>query len=140
MPKPKKPNKPKTLQVAKQFAQYMVGGGVWFWSAYSLISFLDNHIGLFWANFIGNGVGVSLNFIVQRYWAFDSSKNTDIKKATTRYVIYTGLNIFVLNYFILLGLKDVFGLQPEISQFISAGFFTVWNYVWYKVWVFKDAK
>jgi putative flippase GtrA len=33
-------------------------------------------------------------------------------------------------------LRDA-GIEPEIGQFIAAGFFTFWNYIWYKLWVFK---
>ena len=119
-----------------RFAAYMVGGGVWFWSGYILIVLLDNHIGLFWANFIGNAVGLTLNFLIERYWAFKTKRPTAILVATWRYIVYTALNAFALNYLILLGLKNV-GIQPEIGQFIASAFFTGWNYFWYKTWVFK---
>lgn len=119
-----------------RFAEYMVGGGVWFWSGYILIVLLDNHIGLFWANFIGNMVGLSLNFLISRYWVFKTKKQTKLGVATTRYIVYTALNAFGLNYLILLSLRSV-GIQPEFGQFIASAFFTVWNYVWYKAWVFK---
>lgn len=120
----------------KRFGAYMVGGGIWFWSGYILIVLLDNHIGLFWANFIGNAVGLTLNFMVERYWAFKTKRPTAILVATQRYIVYTALNAFALNYFILLGLRSI-GIQPEIGQFIASAFFTGWNYFWYKVWVFK---
>ena len=119
-----------------RFAEYMVGGGVWFWSGYVLIVLLDNHIGLFWANLIGNGVGLSLNFLIERYWAFKTSRPANIGVATWRYAIYTALNAFGLNYLILLGLRSM-GIDPAIGQFIASAFFTVWNYFWYKTWVFK---
>lgn len=121
-----------------RIARYMVGGGIWFWSGYIIIVLLDNHIGLFWANFLGNAVGLTLNFLIERYWAFETNKPTAILVATWRYIIYTALNAFALNYFILLGLRDI-GIVPEIGQFIASAFFTVWNYMWYKAWVFKDA-
>ena len=67
-----------------RFAAYMVGGGVWFWSGYILIVLLDNHIGLFWANFIGNAVGLTLNFLIERYWAFKTKRPTAILVNTSR--------------------------------------------------------
>lgn len=119
-----------------RFAEYMVGGGVWFWSGYVIIVVLDDHIGLFWANVLGQTVGLTLNFLIERYWAFRTKKQTKLGVATTRYIIYTALNAFGLNYLILLMLKNV-GIDPAIGQFIASAFFTVWNYYWYKVWVFK---
>lgn len=120
-----------------QFGQYMITGGVWFWSGYLLISLLDNHIGLFSANLIGNSVGFTLNFLLERYWVFRSKKPAKLGVMAARYIIYTILNALILNYFILYGIRQYLGLEPEIGQFIASGFFTVWNYIWYKLWVFK---
>lgn len=119
-----------------RFAEYMIGGGVWFWSGYIIIVVLDDQIGLFWANVLGQTVGLTLNFIIERYWAFKTKKQTKLGVATSRYIIYTAVNAFGLNYLILQGLKNV-GIDPAIGQFIASAFFTVWNYYWYKVWVFK---
>lgn len=119
-----------------RFAEYMISGGVWFWSGYLIISALDDVIPLFYANFIGNAVGITLNFLLERYWVFKSNRPATLITATKRYIVYTALNAFLLNYLILSKLRDV-GIEPEIGQFIASGFFTVWNYFWYKAWVFK---
>lgn len=127
--------KRRALEV-KRVVEYFISGGVWFWSGYAIIVLLDNHIGLFWANFIGNAVGITLNFLLERYWVFKTKKPAKLGIVAKRYVVYTALNAFLLNYLILLGLKNV-GIEPEIGQFIASGFFTVWNYFWYKFYVFK---
>ena len=119
-----------------RFAEYMVGGGVWFWSGYIIIVALDDQMPLFWANFIGNSVGITLNFLISRYWVFKTKRQTKLGVATYRYLVYTALNAFALNYFILQALRNV-GIEPYIGQFIASAFFTVWNYFWYKAWVFK---
>lgn len=136
MAKPKL-KKPQASEL-KRIAQYFISGGAWFWSGYILIVLLDGIIGLFLANLIGNGVGLTINFFLNRYWVFKGKDQAPLETSTRRYIIYTGLNAFVLNYLILLGLQKV-GIKPEIGQFIASGFFTVWNYIWYKRWVFKGA-
>ncbi len=128
----------RTKKLAIQFIEYLVGGGVWFWSGYVLIVLLDDHIGLFAANFVGNAVGITLNFLVQRYWTFRTKRGDKIAFTAGRYIVYTLLNAFLLNYLILYALKEWFGIKPEISQFIASAFFTFWNYFWYKVWVFPE--
>lgn len=120
----------------KRIAEYMVGGGIWFWSGYIIIVLLYGRVPLFWANFIGNAVGITLNFIVERYWVFKTDRPASLLVASRRYIVYTALNAFLLNYLILSGLNRV-GIEPKFGQFIAASFFTVWNYIWYKVWVFK---
>lgn len=127
-----------------RFLEYLVSGGVWFWSGYLIIVGLDGWwspfgnptIDLLAINFIGNAVGIVLNFLIARYWVFKTNRRTKLGVATKRYIVYTALNAFLLNFLILWGLKGV-GIQPEVGQFIASGFFTIWNYYWYKVWVFR---
>jgi putative flippase GtrA len=137
MPRKAKKIKKKSKQELDRIINYLISGGVWFWSGYIIIVSLDNVIGLFWANLIGNAVGITLNFLLERYWVFKTSRPTKLFVATWRYIIYTALNAFLLNYLILLYFEDVWNIGPEIGQFIASAFFTVWNYVWYKAWVFK---
>lgn len=129
--------KKKQKRELTQFASYMVSGGAWFWSGYFIIVFMTPVIGLWWANLLGNGVGVTLNFILQRYWVFDQKKRQPLGAVTWRYIIYTGVN-FIFNYYILLALEH-FGVPVAIGQFIASGFFTIWNFIWYRAWVFKGA-
>lgn len=133
--KAKKPAKKRLQRELARFAEYMVAGGAYFWSGYFLIVFLTPVIGLWWANLIGNGVGVTVNFFLERYWVFNSKKKGKITQVSGRYVFFTGCN-FIINYFILRTLQG-FGIQVAFGQFVAAGFFTVWNYLWYKLWVFK---
>lgn len=128
----------KTKKLVIQFVEYMFSGGVWFWSGYVIIVTFDNYIGLFWANLIGNAVGITLNFLLSKYWVFKTKKKKKTGDNAWRYIIYTALNAFLLNYLILYGLQSGLGIDPAIGQFIASAFFTVWNFVWYKLWVFKD--
>lgn len=136
--------KKKDRKELTRFGEYMIGGGVWFWSGYIIIvgltgrwtPFDDPAADLFLINFIGNAVGITLNFLISRYWVFKTKRPTKLGVATARYVVYTGLNAFGLNFLILHLLRQV-GIEPAIGQFIASAFFTVWNYYWYKVWVFR---
>ncbi len=136
-PKSKKKIRQRSKSELQRFVEYFVSGGVWFWSGYIIIVTFDGIIGLFLANLIGNAVGISLNFLLERYWVFKTKKPAKLAIAAKRYVVYTALNAFLLNYLILLGLRDGLGIQPEFGQFIASAFFTGWNYFWYKVYVFK---
>lgn len=126
----------RTRKLLIQLAEYLVAGGAWFWSGYFIIVFLTPVIGLWWANLIGNGVGLTVNFILERHWVFTGGKKRKVTEVSTRYIILTAVNFF-LNYFILKGLLNV-GINVAIGQFVSAGFFTIWNYFWYRFWVFKE--
>lgn len=122
-----------------RIAEYMVSGGAFFWSGYLVFFICDKGLGLnlWWAKLIANFSGWTVNYVLQRYWVFNNKQLSKNKtQVTTRYIILTLVN-FVLDYFIIAGLKGV-GIIPYIGAFFSAGFFTVWNYLWYKLWVFPN--
>lgn len=131
-----------------QFVEYLVSGGVYFWVGYAAFaffygvhssSFTYNGLGwnLWWSTITSNVIGWSANYIMQRFWVFN---NKSLKKHATqvtgRYIFITLVD-FGLNYLILYGLRQV-GITPYIGQFISSGFFTGWNWFWYKYWVFPE--
>ena len=134
MNKNQKLKKTRKLELVR-LTEYFISGGAWFWSGYFIIVFLTPVIGLWWANLLGNGVGMTINFILERNWVFKGSKKRAITDVSSKYIVYTGLN-FVLNYAILRLLLNA-GVPVAIGQFIAAGFFTFWNYFWYRNWVFK---
>lgn len=127
----------KTLYV--QFAEYAVSGGAYFWSGY-LVFFLTysvTHWGLWWAKLASNVVGWVVNYSLQRYWVFANRELSKHKtEVTGRYAVITLVD-FLLDYCIVAGLKH-YGLTPYLGQFVSAGFFSIWNFLWYKYWVFPD--
>ena len=134
MAKKSKSKKARRLELV-QVTEYFISGGAWFWSGYLIIVFMTPVIGLWWANILGNTVGVTLNFILERNWVFKGSKKAQLTDVSGKYIVYTLLN-FLLNYIILRLLLNV-GIQVAIGQFVAAAFFTVWNYFWYRNWVFK---
>ena len=112
---------------------YLAGGAVYFWSAWLIITFGTQYIGLWWANIIGNAVGVTLNYLAQRFWAFPGK---NIVNSGWKFGLLTIINFFIS--YLVLRLLTGFGIPLWFAQFLSAGFFTVWNYGWYKLWVFKN--
>jgi putative flippase GtrA len=134
-----KAQKKRTRRLLVQAVEYMIAGGAYFWTGYLVFFIADKGLGLslFWSKMIANIVGWTVNFLLQRYWVF---RNPDLKdklaQTSGRYIFITLVNFF-LDYLIVAGLKSV-GITPYIGQFISSGFFTVWNYFWYRFWVFPE--
>lgn len=122
-----------------RFAEYLISGGAYFWSGYLMFFALDKGLrtNFFWSKSVATLFGWTVNYILQRFWVF---KNPTLKKheteVTGRYIFITLVD-FVLDYLIVYGLKAV-GISPYIGQFVSSGFFTAWNYLWYRFWVFPE--
>lgn len=122
-----------------QFAEYFIGGSVFFWSGYLTFGICYSVFHWQWwqAKLLADTVGWTLNYLVQRYWAFD---NKGLKahegQNRVRYIILSVVDT-VLDYAIVGGLVYL-GVTPYIGMFVAAGFFTVWNYAWYRWWVFPE--
>ncbi len=118
---------------------YLITGGAWFWSGYGMFALLYGLLGMdvISAKIISYVFGLSVNFILERFWVF-ATKNAskDMDGVTTRYVLLSIVNLCI-DTLIVWGLSRV-GITPYIGQFVSAGFFTIWNYIWYKLWVFAQ--
>lgn len=121
-----------------QFVEYMIGGGVYFWSGLGVfaIGYSVFHWNWLWSKMLADLIGWTLGYIVQRYWTF---RNPELVKnpikVGLRYVAITALN-FLIDYTLIGSLKHI-GIKPYGGLFISSGFFTIWNYLWYKFWVFR---
>jgi putative flippase GtrA len=120
-----------------RIGEYLISGGLYFWTGYAVFFVTDTFLGfnLFWAKLVANIVGWTVNFLVLRFWVF---ANPNLSKhqvdVTGRYIFITLVN-FLLDY-VIVYLLTLVGVTPYIGQFVSAGFFTVWNYIWYKTFVF----
>ena len=120
-----------------QFIEYFIGGSTYFWAGYLVFAWGYGIMHWAWwpAKMLADAIGWSLNYLAQRYWAFNKpglhNREAEVAK---KYVLLTIFN-FGLDYLIVGSLKAV-GVSPYIGLFISAGFFTVWNYGWYRFWVF----
>lgn len=124
----------------KRFAKYMAGGSLYFWIGYGV--FAAGYSGLHWswlpAKIAADVIGWTSNYLVQRFWAFSDQAHLSEMQHAGRYVFIESIG-FVLDYLIIGGLTAV-GITPYIGFFVSAGFFTIWSWFWYKYWVFPEHK
>lgn len=103
-----------------------------------MFALLDGIFGLplFIAKQLANITGLTVNYILEDQWVFKKkrARTQYDKRRGWRYIIIMIIN-FGIDFLIVAGLKDI-GITPYLGQFVSAGFFTIWNFVWYKYWVF----
>lgn len=119
-----------------QIGKYLIGGGVYFWVGYGVFALLYSGIGLswLWAKIGGDIVGRTCEYALQRHWTF-RSQTTAPGHYLRRYGGLVLINT-AIDYAIVGGAHRL-GISPYVGIFISASFFTVWNYVWYRWWVFR---
>lgn len=124
----------------RRIVEYMISGGAFFWSGYVVLVSLNWLLGpdyLWFSTSVSYMVGWAVNYVLQRYWVFKNPKLAKHQEEVTlRYIVISAVNLG-LNYAIIKLWVD-FGYQVELGPFIASGFFTVWNYLWYKFWVFPE--
>jgi putative flippase GtrA len=133
----KLPRKP-SARTVKQFGLYNIGGMAFFVTGYAVFSLLYGLFGWQWwlAKIIADLCGWSINFLVQRFLAFRHESQQYTNRALfVRFSVISIANV-PLDYAIVGGLKWL-GVSPFIGLFVSAGFFTIWKFIWYKWWVFR---
>lgn len=122
-----------------RFSEYMVGGGAQFWSGYAAFAVFDQVLGIsFWlAKSLAYFLGISVNFVLQRFWVFKQKRlsNRQLEQTAGKFYLLMMVN-FVLDLAIVGGLREL-GVTPYIGQFVAAGFFTVWNWFLFRLWVFS---
>jgi putative flippase GtrA len=124
-----------------QFAEYMVGGGVYFWGGMAVFAVCFDVF--HWPWWVSKGLadifGWSANYTIQRYWAFyDPKLKGQDRRVIFRYVLINAIDL-VFDYLIIAAFiySDI---TPYAGFFASAAFTTVWDYLWYRFWVFKPAR
>jgi putative flippase GtrA len=135
----KKRTNHRTNHLVIQFLVYMISGGAYFWSGYALFALLWSDLGwsLWWAKLAANLFGWTINFFLQRYWVFNNASLKSRQTQVTGRYIFITLVDFMLDYGIVASLKTA-SITPYVGQFVSAGFFTAWNYCWNRFWVFPE--
>lgn len=124
-------------QARVRIVKYLVSGGVYFWSGYVVFAIVWSglHWQLWWAKLAANLVGWGVNFGLQHWWVF--ARPVPQRRSLRAGMRYGAITLFdfLLDYAIVASLKRL-GLTPYLGQFVSAAFFTFWNYYWYRFWVF----
>lgn len=134
--------KHRQLKEIVRFGEYLVSGNAQFWSGYIAFAVFDKVLGVtFWpAKSLSYFLGASVNFFLERFWVFGKKKisKRQIETTASRFYFLMFVN-FIIDLAIVGGLREL-GITPYIGQFVSAGFFTVWNYLIFKFWIFDRRK
>lgn len=132
--------KRKLLKYVVEFIKLQLTGNILFWGTYVGL-FIFNQL-LHWPELtaiaIGSILAHCLFFLVNKEWVFDDKTG---KRKTgheiTRFILFMGLNYFI-NLGIIAGLDRFFGVTPYIGAFIAGLFFSAWNFIGLRFWVFQE--
>src|SRR5579884_113150 len=95
-------NSPKREKLATQFAKYMAGGSLYFWSGYAVFAVCYSVFKWDWlpSKIMADAIGWTLNYLVQRLWAFSSQVHLSEMQHAGRYLFIESIG-FVMDYLII---------------------------------------
>lgn len=134
--------KKKQKREIRRFGEYMISGGAQFWSGYIAFALFDAVFGIsfWWAKSLAYFLGVTVNYLLERFWVFRVKNITRKQIETTAGKFYFLMFVnFLIDLGIVGGLREI-GITPYIGQFISSAFFTVWNWLLFTLWVFAKKR
>lgn len=123
------------------FIKYIVVGGLSLGIDYALLLLLYRLFGfeLAVSTTIAFLIAFLVNFLLSKIWSFHAAKGlaSSVRQAT----LYTALvvvNLMFTNFFILL--LNTLAVGPEVSKPIVTAIIAIWNYFFYKHFIFKQAE
>ena len=136
-----------TESAMKQFQKYLIVGFTTLGIEYSLFAVsyellrhsaqlkIDDTIKALLANIVGYSISFVYNFLMNRYWSFQSTSS--LSKQLLQYGILFGFNLLASCGIIYL-FSDIFGLIPYISKLLAMGAIVSWNFVFYKKIIYRN--
>lgn len=128
------------IKLAFEFIKLQLAGNVLFWVTY--VGFFVLHELLHWpdaaALATASGIAHIVFFLINKEWVFsDKTGRRKTSSEVAKFLLFMGLNYFI-NLGIVTGLQHYFDVTPYIGQFVAAIFFSVWNFVGLRFWVFQE--
>ncbi len=120
-----------TASALSQFGRYLVTGFSSFGLEYLLLYVLTEYAGLWYiaSNSIAFLVSFWFNFLLNRYWSFQSRYS--FPKQLLSYGVLFVINLCISNMLLYI-ITDVFGVVYLISKVIVIAVITPWNFIIYK--------
>ncbi len=122
--------------IKKQLFRYVVTGGSAFLGEYLLYMLLFKVFGIDYAiaSVIAFVVFFLVTFVLNRKWTFESTGNA--KRQFALYFLLFLFNMLFGNYVLIQWIVGV-GIPKEIAPFFKTAAITMWNFVIYRLVIYK---
>lgn len=121
----------------KQFKRYLITGFLSFGIEYALFYLIHKILMLEYliANVIVYALVFWINFLLNRFWSFNSNKNF-LRQLKLYFALFI-FNLFAANILLMYLLTDIAGINSLISKIFVMGSIVSWNFILYKKVIYK---
>lgn len=89
-----------------------------------------------YSNLISTFITVFFNFTLSNFWTFKAGGNRKLTKLS-KFLILTAFNYFISNLLMYLFIEYT-EINLNLAKLFITGLVVCWNFILYKLWVFKD--
>lgn len=152
MPTNTTPTSARLKRIIKQFSKFFIVGIVNTGIDFTVLNIemlttgITSGPALIFFNVISFSVAVVNSYFMNKYWTFED-KRPDADKAAVKFSQFIGVSIVgisinsALVYAFATFIPPMFGLSAQlwvnVGKLLATGASLVWNFVGYKLWVFK---
>jgi putative flippase GtrA len=124
----------------REFRSYVLAGGASLACEYGLFVLFYYGLGfaIVPANVGAFGIGLLLNFVLNRNWTFRQARSSPTHRQLALYLLAAGFNVAVSTE--LLVASNHIGVAPGLTKPVIVGAFAVWNYFVVRRFVFGAAR
>ena len=126
-----------------QFVKLQLAGNILFWGGLLGTALCREvfHLSSVWALAVGSLLAYGVFFLVDENWVFsDKTGKRKTGGEIVRFIAFMGVNYFI-NILLVDWCGRLSGLNVYWSQFVvSTVFFTFWNWLGLKFWVFRHGR
>jgi len=125
-----------TDKTISQLKKYFITGFSSFGLEYSLLIILTEYVDLWYilSNTIAFLVSFWFNFLLNRYWSFQSKNN--FSRQLFLYMTLLLVNLGISNVLMYI-ITDIFGVVYLISKIMVVSVITMWNFIIYKRMIYR---
>lgn len=137
-------------RIIRQFSKFVVVGGVntgidfLVLNALMHVTGITGGSGIFMLNMVSFGVAVVNSYFMNKYWTFQDLRKEGEETKFVQFIavslVGAGLNSTIVTVFTTL-IAPMFGLSPylwaNVGKLLATGASLVWNFIGYKLFVFK---
>ncbi len=152
MPSPSSPQADRIKRLIKQFSKFFIVGiantAIDFavLNAEMFVTGITSGSSLIFFNIVSFSVAVINSYFMNKYWTFED-KRPDGEKTAVKFSQFIGVSLvgISINSAIVFAfatfVSPIMGLSPQIwvniGKLLATGISLIWNFVGYKLWVFK---
>lgn len=120
------------------FARYLLIGTASVVVDFGSFNILWKLIGIkaLYSNLISSLITICFNFTLSNYWTFKAGSRNKFKKLF-KFVLVTAFNYFISNFLMYVFIEYT-TINLNLAKLFITGLVVCWNFLLYRLWVFKD--